>query len=262
MNEWFAAKIRALRDARGWSQTDLGNEVRLSGSRIAQFERAEDAPPRDITELLDKALGAGGLLVEMRPFLARSWDKKWPEDIDGIEGQATRIQLYTHVIPGYFQTKEYATALLQAGVPFFGGDLDEKVGVRLARRRVIDGPYYPWVRCVLDESALYRAVCPKQVMRDQLVSLLEECHRARVAVQVLPFSANRAVVPGLAWATIWTLADGRTVVYQESMNSGSFVTKPREIALYVNLYDQLHADALSPEESKRFIHRVLEDRYS
>ncbi|MEU5128334.1 helix-turn-helix domain-containing protein [Streptomyces mobaraensis] len=262
LNEWFGDKIRRLRKARGWSQIQLGEVVRLSGSRIAQFERAEDVPPQDITELLDRELGAGGQLVEMRPFLARSWEKKWPEEIEDIEAQASRIQLYTHVVPGFFQTKEYATALLGAGIPFFGGDLDEKVGLRLARRSVVDGPRYPWVRCVLDESALYRAVCPSHVMRDQLLHLLKECEQPHVVVQVLPFAANRAVIPGLAWATIWTLADGRTVVYQETMNNGYFVTKPREVGIYVSLYDQLHTDSLSAEASKALIRRTLEDRYS
>ncbi|WP_171172133.1 helix-turn-helix transcriptional regulator [Streptomyces sp. I05A-00742] len=262
LNEWFGAKIRELREARGWTQARLGEAVRLSGSRIAQFERAEDVPPKDITELLDEALGAGGLLVEMRPLLDRSWDKKWPEEIDGVEEVATRIQQYTYAIPGFFQTPEYATSMLSEGFSFFGGDLNARIRVRLSRPDVMAGPFQPWIRCVMDESALYRAVCPPAVMHDQLLHLLKSCEQPRVSIQILPFSNNRIVATALGLATVWTLADGRTVVYQESMNSGHFVTKPSEVALYTSLLDQFQADALPTQATMDFIRGVLEDRYS
>ncbi|GAA0425163.1 helix-turn-helix transcriptional regulator [Streptomyces luteireticuli] len=262
LNEWFGRKIRELREALGWTQARLGEEVNLSGGRIAQFERAEDVPPKDITELLDKALGAGGLLMELRPLLTRSWEEKWPEDICDIEEQATRIQQFNYTIPAFFQTPEYAMALLGAGVPFVGGDLAEKVKLRLSRRDVVDGLSHPWLRCVVDESALYRAVCPPDIMRAQLLHLLKECEEPRVTVQVLPFANSRMVVPGMGLATIWTLSDGRTLAYQETVDSGYFVTKPSVVSLYTSLFDQFQADALPTDASLALIRRVLEDRYS
>ncbi|MFI0738575.1 Scr1 family TA system antitoxin-like transcriptional regulator [Streptomyces sp. NPDC021100] len=263
LNEWFGRKIRDLRDARGWTQVQLGEEVRLSGSRIAQFERAEDVPPQDITELLDEALGANGLLVEIRPFLSRTPYQKWADEFVGFEAKAIRIQQYTYVVPGLLQTREYATALLAAGIPFFGGDLDEKVDLRMARQSVLDGPNHPWLRCVMDESAILRAVCPPDVMHDQLEHLLKECERPRVRVQVLPFSRNRMVLTGIGLATLWTFADGQTVVYKEGVNAGGvFVTDPREVSLFASVYDQLQSDALDTDASKAFIRKVLEENYS
>lgn len=262
INEWYGLKIRDLREARDWTQAQLGEAVSLSGGRIAQFERAEGVPPKDIAKLLDEVLGSGGLLVEMRPFLRRNWHQKWPEDIADVETRAARIQVFSYVVPGFLQTREYATALLGAGVPFWGGDLDKSVEVRMERQNVLDGPNQPWLRCIMDESALHRAVCAPDVMRDQLVYLLKMCERPRVTVQVLPFAHNRVFVTGIGLATVWTLSDGRTVVYQEGVNDGGFVTDPGRVSLFVSLYDQLHADALSIDVSMDRIRKALEERHS
>ncbi|MBZ4322869.1 helix-turn-helix domain-containing protein [Streptomyces huiliensis] len=261
LNEWFGEKIRLLRKARGWTQIQLGDVVRLSGSRIAQFERAEDVPPRDITVLLDRELRAGNLLLELHPFLKRPPHKKWFDDISEIEAEAQKIQTYSFVIPGLLQTREYARAILAAGTPFYDGDLEDKVETRMARQAVLDSPRRPWLRCVVDESAFYRRVCPPDVMRDQLLHLLKLMERPRVSLQVLPFDDHAMVVSVLSSCTLWTLADGRTVVHRQGIDEGEFITDPHMVTLLVNLYDQLHTTALNNEASKALIHKVLEERY-
>ncbi|MBH1936768.1 helix-turn-helix domain-containing protein [Streptomyces sp. AV19] len=251
-----------MRIARGWTQARLGEEVNLSGSRIAQFERAEDVPPRDITELLDKALGAGGLLVEMHPFLKRPWHQKWPEDLADIESRAKKIQTYTFVIPGFLQTREYAAGILSSGTPFFSGDLNEKIEARMTIQDVLEGPNHPWLRCIVDESALYRAVCPPDAMRDQLLHLLKACERPRITFQVLPFKENRLFVLDTSMVILWTLTDGSILAHEQDTDNGHFITDPKKVELLVSLYDQLHVDALSADASLSFVQRVLEDRYS
>lgn len=262
LNEWFGRKIRDLREARGWTQAQLGEKVSLSGSRIAQFERGEDVPPRDITKLLDKVLDAGGLLVEMHPFLERPWHQKWPEDIADVESQAKKIQIYTLVIPGFLQTRDYATAILGAGSPFVSGDLDERVETRMTHQDVLEGPNHPWLRCILDESALYRAVCPPDVMRDQFLHLLKACERPRTSLQVLPFKDNRMVVTDIARVTLWTLRNSHVIARADETGGSYFITDPEKVSTLVNIYDQLHVDALNTDASTDFIQRVLDEEYS
>ncbi|GAA0410914.1 helix-turn-helix transcriptional regulator [Streptomyces luteireticuli] len=262
LNEWYGLKIRELREARGWTQADLGKAVSLSGSRIAQFERAEGVPPKDIAKLLDEVLDSGGVFVEMRPFLQRSEYAKRIEASTDLEAEAVKIQEYTYVIPPLFQTREYATALLSAGVPFFGGDLEEKVALRLERQGVLDSPRRPWARAIIDESALYKVIGGIDIMRRQLSHLLEMCEKPRVGVQVLPRDGSSLVVVSLAQAVIWVLEDGRTVAAQERTGGTSLVTDPAQVSLIASLFDQLTADALSIDASTVLIRKVLEEQYS
>ncbi|WP_372410179.1 Scr1 family TA system antitoxin-like transcriptional regulator [Streptomyces luteireticuli] len=262
LNEWYGLKIRELREARGWTQADLGKAVSLSGSRIAQFERAEGVPPKDIAKLLDEVLESGGVFTEMRPFLQRSAHAKRFEMLVGPESDALKIQQYALLVPGILQTREYATALLSAGVPFFGGDLEEKVALRMARRAVLDSPKSPWVRAIIDESALYKVIGGADVMRRQLTHVLEMCERPRVGVQVLPRDGSSLVVTSLAQAVIWMLEDGRTVVAQETMIDASLIWDPAQVSLVTSIYDQLAADSLSADASTTLIRKVLEEQYS
>ncbi|KNB49774.1 helix-turn-helix domain-containing protein [Streptomyces caatingaensis] len=262
LNEWFGRKIRDLREALGWTQAKLGEEVRLSGSRIAQFERAEDVPPRDIVELLAEVLPDGGILLEVHPFLKRAWYKKWPEEIADVEAQARKIQQFSFVAPGLLQTEEYAAAILGSGTAFFGGDLNEKVAARMARQAVLSSETQPWLWCIMDESALYRRVCSREGMRNQLLHLLKMAEQPRIRLQVLPFSENRVVVSEAGRVLLWTLADGRIAAFRDDYEDGCFVTNPKKVSQLVNYYDQLHADSLSTHASMDFIHKVIQDQYS
>ncbi|MBH1938541.1 helix-turn-helix transcriptional regulator [Streptomyces sp. AV19] len=251
-----------MREARGWTQAELGAKVMLSAGRIAQFERAEGVPPKDIAKLLDEVLDSGGVFTEMRPFLQRSAYVKRIEALSDLESDALKIQQYALLIPGLFQTREYATALLSAGIPLYGGDLDEKVALRMGRQAVLDSPKRPWVRAIIDESALYKVIGDTEVMRRQLSHLLEMCERPRVGAQVLPRDGSSLVVTSLAQAVIWMFEGGRTVVAQETAADGLLIAEPAQVPLITSIYDQLAADSLSADASITLIRKVLEEQYS
>ncbi|MFC5722071.1 Scr1 family TA system antitoxin-like transcriptional regulator [Streptomyces gamaensis] len=260
LNKWFALKITSLREAKGWSRQDLADAVRLSYSRIAQYERAEGVPPEDITKILDEVLESGGILTEAWPYLEHgSPDTKWAHKLTEAESKATKIRYYIHSVPGLLQTREYATVMLRSGIPFYGGDLDQKVDFRMERQAVLDAPNPPWIWTVLDESALYRTFGHADIMRDQLVHLLDLMRRPHVNVQIIPHD-DGTLITGMGTTSIFELRDGRTVVYREEPEA-AFVTDVDRVAPFVRLYDHLQAEALSPTRSREFIRRVVEEKY-
>lgn len=260
LNEWYGKKIRKLRIARGLTQEQLGERVRLSRSRIAQYELGTDVPPLDIVRLLDEALDADGDLVELWDYLDRSRDAKWAERLVDAESKSRKIQHYMHSIPALLQTSDYADVMLRAGVPFFGGDADEKVERRMARQAVLEGPNPPWVWSVLDESALYRSFGCADALRGQLLHLLELTRRPRINVQIIPHDQD-TLLTGLGTATIFDLRDGRTVIWQEGPATGEFITDLDSVSPTVDLYDHLKAAALQPKASNALIRKVLEEKY-
>ncbi len=260
LNGWYGKKIRKLREARGLTQAQLGELVRLSRSRIAQFELGTDIPPLDIVRLLDKVLDAGDDLIELWDYLKLSRDDRWSDKLIDAESKAKKIQHYMHSIPALLQTREYASVMLRAGVPFFGGDADEKVENRMARQAILDGPNPPWVWSVLDESALYRSFGCVDVLRGQLLHLLEITQKPRVNVQIIPHDQD-TLLTGLGTATIFDLRDGRTVIWQEGPAEGKFITDLDGVDPTVYLYDHLKAEALQPKVSSTFIRKVLEEKY-
>ncbi|MFF4533074.1 Scr1 family TA system antitoxin-like transcriptional regulator [Streptomyces sp. NPDC001407] len=261
LNEWYGKKIRKLRIARGLSQEQLGELVRLSRSRIAQYELGTDVPPLDIVRLLDKVLEAGDDLIELWDYLTHGRDDRWAEKLVDAESQAKKIQHYTDTIPGLLQTREYATAMLRAGVPFFGGDPDEKVEIRMGRQDVLGGSNPPWIWSVLDESALYRTLGQPDVMRDQLLHLIKLGEQPRINVQVIPFGQD-TLIAGIGLTSIFSLRDGRTVVYRQEPTDPKFITAPDDVEPFVALYDHLQAEALSPRASIGFIRQVVEEKYA
>ena len=83
------------------------------------------------------------------------------------------------IIPGLFQTAEYARALLLAAQTDTSDEaIDALVAARMARRAIFDKPDPPDVVVVLDEAVLHRLIGSPPVMYDQLVEVAELFHPA------------------------------------------------------------------------------------
>lgn len=156
--------------------------------------------------------------------------------------------------------RDYARAVLRAGRP---RDTDEQieqhVAARLRRQEILtrDKPPLLWV--VLDEAVLRRPVGGLEVMRAQLVRLLEASAAPDTVLQVLPFAAGEhANMSGPM--TIMTLPDVGEVVYVEGPGSGQVIARTEDVADSVLLFDMLRATALSPADSAAMIAEMIGER--
>jgi hypothetical protein len=70
------------------------------------------------------------------------------------------------VVPGIFQTPEYARALLTAGRPTARPEvIDDLVAARIERQEILSRERPPVVWAVIDESALRREIGGKETQR-------------------------------------------------------------------------------------------------
>jgi len=91
--------------------------------------------------------------------------------------------MFEHVlVPGLFQTPEYARAVLSTRPHTTSDELESLVAARLARQVVLDRKDLPLLRVVLDEGVLHRPVGTPEVMGAQLRRLAALCDEAYVTL--------------------------------------------------------------------------------
>ncbi len=181
---------------------------------------------------------------------------RWFENWLDAEGTAHALKIWQPlIVPGLFQTAEYAKALFIAA----GEDPDragELVTARLERQNVLDRPQPPHVVVVLDEAVLHRLVGAPAVMHDQLAHLASVAERSNVSVEVVPAStgANAGLSGGFQLAS----CDGKPDVFNMNgvedvmQENGSLVREA------VHIFDLVRGDALSRVPSRTLVLEAAE----
>jgi len=260
----LGAELRRLRDRTGRTVSDVANELGWSESKLSRIETANTgirAP--DLDKLLSAYTVEGAERTRIRALAGQAKQKVWWEAYGdalpnayetyiGFEAEATSIFTYeAQVVPGLLQTAEYASAVTQAdGVFDDPSVLGQRVAVRMARQVVLTRDPPPKLWAILDEAVLRRPVGGKDVLRRQLLRLVEAADRPTITLQVLPFSvgAHRALAGSFIVLEFAGSPDG-SLVYSEGMTGGVFRSRPEELRSYTMSFEALRANALSPEDS-------------
>ncbi|MFJ8300668.1 Scr1 family TA system antitoxin-like transcriptional regulator [Streptomyces sp. NPDC094447] len=256
----YGAKLRKLRLRAGLTQRQLGAEVPIAHSRIAQFELGNEVPPEDVDAKLDKILGADGDLTDLWGHIHRTPFPDWASKYMALERKAIKMLKYmAQAVPGLWQTEAYARALLRTSRP---RDTDEEIErlvvARIERQSILWRISPPLFWCILDEAVLRRPVGSPGVMHEQLASLVSFARSPHAVLQVLPFSAGEHPVMGGS-LTLLGFEKGPDAAYTESSHSGELVESQNEVAEYALAYDLLQAKALAPEPSLDVIRSVMEE---
>ncbi|MFJ9244649.1 helix-turn-helix domain-containing protein [Streptomyces sp. NPDC101776] len=259
----FGARVRRLRIAAGLTQAELGGKAHVVSSRITQIERASGAKPTlELTRVLDVALGADDLLIDLWPYVYREAFPDWSRKFMECSARAVDIREYAaHVVPGLLQTQDYARALLRVGRTLGSEEqLEERLSLRMGRQERLGVPDRPELWVVLDESVLRRPVGGRAVMEEQLVRLLRTMTEPHITVQVLPFDQGEHEVMGGS-LTVLTMPDGSEIAYTEGAHYGQLIEDPDEVRSFALTYDRLRAAALPPLMSLDMVRSVMEENH-
>ncbi|MCF2531788.1 helix-turn-helix transcriptional regulator [Yinghuangia sp. KLBMP8922] len=201
-----------------------------------------------------------GFLALAKTDRKRRWSRdledKLPTDfldLIGLEADVSTLRIFhPSMVVGLFQTEDYATSVIQGGRV---GPLDDerrtKVRVRLERQRVLTREVPLEVRAVLGEGALRQMVGGADVMRTQLLHLVEVAQMPTVTIQVLPFSAGAypgGPLPFLIYG--FPPPSGLEVVTLEYLTGHLYLENPDETDHFARVFEELRAVALSPLESQ------------
>ena len=267
----LGAELRRMRESVHRTVTDVAHELGWSESKLSRVETAHSGiRTADLQRLFDFYGTAEADRKRLIALAGQARQRGWweaygdalPDPYEtfiGFEAEATSIFTYeAQVVPGLLQTDEYANAVTLAdGVVDNRGVVAQRVAVRMARQAVLTREPPPTLWAILDEAALRRPIGGEDVMRRQLLRLVEAAERPTITIQVLPFTAgaHRALAGSFIILEFAGDSDA-SLVYSEGMTGGTFRSKPAELRSYLMSFEALRAAALDAVGSIEFISKI------
>jgi len=249
----WGRELRHYRVAAGLTQPQLAEQIHFSVSTVSAVETGAMPASLEFAIQCDRVLNTGGALVRLLDWRKAerfpSWFGKWHQ----TEQEATSLLWYEPLlVPGLLQTEAYARAVLL-------GD-QEAVDARLERQDLFkrQDPPPPVLRCIIDEGVLRRPVGDREVMRDQLMHLVNVVS-PRLSIQVIPYGTYDGLLGGLIIAR---LPDGRDVVYVETAVRGLTTSEPEDVSKAEERFDIFRTEALPVSMSIDLIKRTVEERWT
>jgi transcriptional regulator with XRE-family HTH domain len=260
-----SAELRALRLEKGLTCQQVADALDWSISKVSRMETGiRGLFPDDVAALLGYLEAPSKLRDELLTLVRDGEKLNWiqigrgiPSDwknLIRIENEA--IALYNYeplVVPGLFQTGDYARAVIRAcNCQLAEGAADQMVRTRIGRQELLSRPDGPTFEVIIDEMALRRPIGEPGVMRGQLQHLLNTANRPRINLRMLPFAVGAH--SGLEGAFMILAFDAQpTLVYQDNRGTGGFLEEGRHVARAKLDWRELSSKALSPEDSAQFI---------
>ena len=221
---------RALAEACGWHFTKVSklehgsqnpSEEDLRG--LCHACKAED----QLDDLMATVRAIETMYIEWR----RAWRfgmKHNQQARNALHEQSKQFRIYEPgLVPGLFQTAEYAATVLARVIEFnqIPNDLDEAVAARLERQQYLYSGDRRFM-VVLEEQALKTRVGGAEIMRGQLDRLLTVMSLQRVSLGIIPAMAER-----MMWtsAGFWIFDTGTVRV--ETPSAELTITQRGEIAV-------------------------------
>lgn len=268
----LAGSLGRLRNARDLSRDDVAEATGINKATLYRIEKARVRPQaRTLAAMLTLYGVEADERRQLMQLLKDSGQSGWwqaytdelPEEYGAyieFENEAVSVWNYESLyIPGLLQTEEYMRAAIPGGMPSLTREqVEQRVQVRLERQEVLrrDQPLKLWAIC--DEAALHRLVGGHEVMRDQLLHLVDVAELPNVTLQVIPFDVGAH--PGMPGSFhVLEFTDDPKVVYVDSMAGDLFIEEEPDIRRYTAFYEHLRAVAASPTASVRLI-RALSER--
>ncbi|MDG4797951.1 helix-turn-helix transcriptional regulator [Micromonospora sp. WMMD1082] len=264
-------ELKGLRETAGLNIDQAATAAGISDSHLSRIERGRvGVRPLTLKALL-QSYGADDEVTERLAKIAadttkrgdRGWWQPYATAISekyasliAFESEAISIKAFgPMIVPGLLQTEDYARALLQRGpVRLKVDEIDTRVEVRTSRQAILDQPNPPNLWFILDEGAIRRLVGGAEVMRGQLLHLVDIAARSNVDLQVIPSSAG-AHAGTLGPLVILGFAEGEDVVYCETYAGDLY---PEAVASYGDVFNRLAQDALSADQSIEMLRTAAE----
>jgi transcriptional regulator with XRE-family HTH domain len=275
---------RYLRDLRNKSRLTVraaGAQLEWSEAKIWRIETGQTSLRSLDVEAMCKVYGAPQDITEALMGLAketkaRGWWHSYgdaiPEGFDvyiGLEEAASHFSWYeSELVPGLFQTENYARTVIRADNPDVDdAEIERRVHVRLARQALLTRvTHRPVFDVVLNEAILHRRVGGEATARGQLRRLLEVSELPTVSLRVVPFSAglHHGIMSGTFELLRFPLnGNGQDTepptVYVESFTGALYLDKPHEVARYDTAFKNIWESSLDEKASQELVTQMTRE---
>ncbi|MFJ6792061.1 helix-turn-helix domain-containing protein [Streptomyces angustmyceticus] len=266
--EALAVRMQHLRKDAGLTGRELSARCGWHPAKTTRIQKG-DVPPSDADirawcaacdaddqadDLIATARAVDSMYLEWRR-LHKDGMRKVQESWYALHEQTRLCRVYvSNVVPGFFQTPGFATALMGQITAFQGtpDDVAEAVAARVARSRFLYEGGHRYV-VLMEESVLRFRTADPGAMRGQLRHLLAVMPLASVSLGIIPFTAQRTVWPLEAF---YLHDDTQAVV--ETLTAEIKVTQPRELADYAKAFTGLAAMAVYGDAARALIRAAID----
>lgn len=274
--------IHQAREALGNRLRDIRKDARLTGrslallagwdgSKVSKIEHGKQTPSEDdIREWCEKA-GAVDQVPELVAMVRHieatymEWrrslgagTRRRQQAFRALETKSGVIRWYEPLlVPGLLHTAEYATAVMRRVIDFYGipDDLADGVAARMERQQILykgDRRFH----FIVAQQALVTRVGDVAVMMGQMDRLLAVMSLHRVSFGIVPAAAEYRVPTNQ-----FIVFDDRAVNI-ETVSAELAITQPREIALYLSAFAELHKQAMYGKAARAMVVAALRDLQS
>jgi transcriptional regulator with XRE-family HTH domain len=273
--------LRELRNGQRLTVRAAAERLEWSEAKIWRIETGQTALRSLDVEQICRIYGApGDLTVALMALAKETKAKGWwqaygdviPEWFDvyiGLEEAASQISWYeSELVPGLFQTDEYARTVIKAEHSHeTDEEINRRVSLRITRQALVRRTTAPAkLHVTLNEGILRRPVGGTGVMSRQLDQLVEMAELENVSLRVVSFGAG--VHDGLLTGPFEILrfplnGDGMDseppTVYQDGFTGALYLDKPHEIDRYVTAFENIWNASLDEARSQQLIHLAAEE---
>ncbi|MER5749218.1 helix-turn-helix transcriptional regulator [Streptomyces sp. NPDC002088] len=251
-------ELKQLREQAGMSAGEAAERIGMARAQLSQIETAKTTI---LTERLLELCRVYGCTdktyVDALVALSEATGKGWWSAHKGpmesgalslaeLEAGATALCMHQSLfIPGLFQTVAYTQAIFNS--PKLGFEnTEEALTFRMERQRILTSENPPAVHAVIHEAALHMRFGGPQVVREQLLRLIELARLPNVTIQIYPFSAQaHAALSGNFVLVIPSVAELSTVVLEQPSGS-RYLSERTQLHQYKDMFDRLVENALAP----------------
>ncbi|MEU9136931.1 helix-turn-helix transcriptional regulator [Streptomyces sp. NPDC048404] len=264
--EALGARLRELRVEAGLDGKALADRLGWQRSKVSRLQNGHQTATEDDLAAWAEAVGAPGQAAELKARLRglesqqRHWRRQLAAGHTPVQDRyvveyhrtATVRGYETSVVPGLFQTPDYARRLLAQNAELMRSprDTDAAVQARMRRHEVLYEPGKLF-RVLIWEAALHVVVGTGEEMAGQLDRLVGLIGMSTVELGIVPLGARMPITPKHGF---WIFDEERVVV--ETVNTELQYDSADDLALYGRVWDHLAETAAYGAKAHRLIARA------
>ncbi|MEV0223068.1 helix-turn-helix transcriptional regulator [Streptomyces sp. NPDC050704] len=254
----LGVELKHLREEAGLNAGEAAGRIGMSRGQLSHIELGRTSILTERLLDLCRAYGCADepyikALVALSEATGKGWWSAYRKHMGSgalnlaeLEADAVALRMHEPMfIPGLFQTADYAQAIFNS--PKLGFDnIEEALSFRMERQRVLTHENPPTVHAVIHEAALHMRFGGTQVVREQLLRLIELGRLPHVTIQVYPFSAQAyAALIGNFTHIIPVNPKLSTVILEQPLGF-HYLTEEAQLQQYTSLFGRLAENALDP----------------
>lgn len=264
--EALGARLRELRTEAGLNGKEFAERLGWQRSKVSRLENGKQSATEADVDAWARALDRVDVVTELKGRTRgletsyRSWKRQLADGHRAVqeghvfqEARAKTIHLFeSGVIPGIFQTPEYARGVLTDVSNRHGTkrDIEEGVRARMKRQETLYQPGHHF-HALVWEAALHVARCAPEAMASQLDRLGSLIGLDTVSLGVIPLGARTPFSPKHGF---WIM--DQAVVVADTWNAELWLDSEEDVAFYRRVWDLMHESAVFDHQAHRLIMRA------